>query len=83
MEVSRKFELIGMDLVKPGPRSAGGHEYVLTVTDYATKWAAAIPIKNKEAKTVAEAVYENWICTFGPPEKILTDRGLELCQGHQ
>jgi len=39
--VKRKFELVGIDLCKPGP------------------------IKSKDAITVAEAIWENWVCIFG------------------
>lgn len=78
MEVSRKFELIGIDLTTPGPVSLKGNKHVLVVTDYATKWCKAIPIKDKEAMTVAEALWEEWICTFGPPERIISDNGGEF-----
>jgi hypothetical protein len=78
MNVERKFQLVGIDLMKPGPTSVKQNEYVLVCTDYATKWAKAIPIPNKEAKTVAVALWENWICTFGMPEEIISDNGGEF-----
>ena len=34
--------------------------------------------KNAKAKTVAEAVYDNWIVSYGPPEGIISDGGKEF-----
>ncbi len=78
MDVTRKFELIGIDLMTPGPRSKDGNEHVMVVTDYATKWSSAIPIKDKTSKTVADTLWEHWICTFGLPERIISDNGGEF-----
>ena len=39
------FQRVGMDIV-PLPRSARGHQYILVVTDYATRYPEAVPMKN-------------------------------------
>lgn len=78
MEVSAKFETIGVDLFSPGPKSTEGHEYVLACTDYATKWVTLIAVRNKEAKTIADAIWEQWVCTFGCPRNLISDNGLEF-----
>ncbi len=78
-KASRKFELLGIDLYKGIPKgSVTGYDVILVMTDYITKWTAAVPIKNAKADTVAEAVYENWIVTLGPPEGIISDGGKEF-----
>lgn len=41
--------------------------------DYLTKWPAAIPITNKEAQIVAEALIDNWISCFGAPKILHLD----------
>ena len=68
IEVSRKFEMI----CAPRPKTKG-YEYVLVITDYATKWTVLVPIKDKEAKTIADAIWEEWICIYGCPERISSD----------
>jgi hypothetical protein len=79
IEVSRKFELIGIDLCNPGPATRpGGYQHILVATDYATKWTMCVPVMDKEAKTLADALWEHWICYFGCPERIISDNGGEF-----
>ena len=48
---------IGMDLVGPLHKTPRGHKYIMTVTDYYTKWAEAAPLKDKTATSVADVLY--------------------------
>ncbi|XP_016307287.1 melanocyte protein PMEL-like [Sinocyclocheilus anshuiensis] len=50
------FERIGMDLVGPLPKSARGHEHILVVLDYATRYPEAIPLRAANASKAAENV---------------------------
>jgi hypothetical protein len=36
-------------------------------------------LPNKEAATVAEAIFDKWICHFGMPLNLVTDQGTEFC----
>jgi hypothetical protein len=40
-----------------------------------TKYLVTVPIPNKEAKTVASAIFENFILVYGPMKEIRTDMG--------
>ena len=52
---------VAVDLVGPiTPARDKGHQYVLTLVDYATRYPEAVPLKNIDIETVAEAL---WICT--------------------
>ena len=42
----------GMDLVGPLPETPRGHKYIMTLTDYYTKWAEALALKDKSASSV-------------------------------
>ena len=46
-----------MDLVGPLLETPRGHKYVMTVTDYYTKWAEAAALKDKTVTSVAEVPY--------------------------
>ncbi len=46
-----------MDLVGPLPETPRGYKYLMTLTDYYTKWAEAYPIKDKTALSVAAVLY--------------------------
>ena len=43
-----------------------------------TKWAEAIPLRNKEAETVARVIVEQVLMRFGTPIAMLSDRGNEV-----
>ena len=50
---------IGVDLIGPiSPMSHQGNKYILTMSDYYTKFVEAIPFPNKEASTVSKAIYK-------------------------
>ena len=55
-----------------------GNRYVLVVVDLLTRAAEMIPIPDKSAKTVANAIVREVFCRRGLPESILTDRGCEF-----
>src|SRR6185436_3078350 len=52
--------------------------YILTIIDVFSKWAEALPIKNKEATTVARVLLDVFLCRFGLPIQILSDLGKEF-----
>ena len=67
------------DLFTVGKKSKKGHKYVLVMTDAFSKLVELVPIMDKEAKTVAAAIVDTWICRYACPKQILTDRGKEFC----
>ncbi len=48
------FEQMGMDLVGPLPKSARGHEHILVIVDYATRYPEAIPLRKASSKAIAQ-----------------------------
>ena len=48
---------IGMDLIGPLKETPRGSKYIITVTDYFSKWAEAEPLMNKSATSVADVLY--------------------------
>jgi hypothetical protein len=66
----------GMDMIgKINPTSSKGHQYILDITDYFTKWVEAIPMKTVTLKDVINFIKEHVIHTFGIPQTITTDGG--------
>jgi hypothetical protein len=53
-------------------------KFVLCITDAFTKYAAVTAIANKEAETVADAIFRDWFAKFGIQAQIHTDRGKEF-----
>ncbi|CAJ0964630.1 unnamed protein product [Ranitomeya imitator] len=68
------FERIAMDLVGPLVKSARGHQYILVILDYATRYPEAIPLRNSSSKSIARELVHVFSRT-GLPKEILTDQG--------
>jgi transposase InsO family protein len=74
----RRFSHLHVDLVGPLPTLPEGFEYIFTVIDRSTRWLEAVPVKNLEATTAADALVESWISRFGVPADITSDRGTQF-----
>jgi transposase InsO family protein len=55
-----------------------GKTYICTCLDPFSKYSVNIAIRNKEAATVAKAIFEKVFLTWGLCEEVLTDQGLEF-----
>ncbi|HBK82994.1 MAG TPA: hypothetical protein DDZ41_05260 [Flavobacterium sp.] len=73
----KPFELVIVDTIGPLTMSTYGNKYAVTMICDLTKYLITVAIPNKEAKTIAKAIFDNCILTFGPMKKILSDRGTE------
>ena len=51
------FYQLGMDMIGPLPETPRGNKYVVTLTDYFSKWAEAAPLPSKHAEGVAKFIY--------------------------
>lgn len=69
--------LVGMDLIGPFQPTAAGSKYVLTMTDYFSKYVEAVPIPDKSAVSVACGIYKVY-CRHGAPVSIICDQGKEF-----
>ncbi|XP_057793051.1 uncharacterized protein LOC131009656 [Salvia miltiorrhiza] len=69
------FDAWGMDVVGPLTKSSGGHLYILVATDYFSKWAEALPLKEVKKETVADFIKTRIIYRYGVPRYIITDNG--------
>jgi len=70
---ARPFERIHMDLIQQPLPSQGNH-YILTMQDAFSKFLVTKPLRNKSAKTVADAILSHWIARFGIPKHIYIDK---------
>ncbi len=69
---------IHADLFGPMMDASRKSSYILCITDAFTKYAIVTSIPNKDAQTVAKAIFEQWFYKFGIPAQIHTDGGIEF-----
>ena len=72
--IGEPFERIAMDIVGPLPKTGAGHQYILVVSDYATRFPEAFPLRRFTAAVVAEKLLELFT-RHGIPKEILDDQG--------
>ena len=64
-------------LIGPLPETPRGKKYIITATDYFSKWAEAAPLPDKTAVGVADFLF-SLFCRHGWPEIIISDQGREF-----
>ena len=72
---SEVFEEVSLDIVGPVPSSRAGNRYILAIQDRLSRWLMFCPISDQSAETVVRTFLTKWICVYGVPLKIVTDRG--------
>jgi hypothetical protein len=71
--VSTPFQQWGLDFIgEIHPPSSGQHRWILTATDYFTKWIEAAPTRSTSHKVIISFL-EDIIARFGCPSRIVTD----------
>ena len=74
----RKFHSIAVDLIGPLPPTMDGNKYILTAIDYTTRYTLVTPLRSKNAKEVAEAIWTTIVAQWGCPKVIVSDQGTEF-----
>ena len=68
---------IGIDLIGPLNETPHGHRYIITCTDYFSKWPEAEPLADKRAEGVEFFLYR-LIAPYGVCSIVMTDQGKEF-----
>jgi len=74
ISTKKPFQQWGLNFIgKIHPSSSGQHKWILTATDYFTKWIEAIPSRQANDTVIIGFLETNILFKFGCPEKIITD----------
>ena len=74
ISTEKPFQLWGLDFIgEIHPPSSGQHKWILTATDYFTKWIEAIPTRQATDSVIISFIESNILSRFGCPHKIITD----------
>jgi hypothetical protein len=73
----QEFEKWAIDFVGPinPPRNFIGARYIITATEYVTRWEEARVVKDCSASTTAWFIFEDIITIFGCPKILMSDQG--------
>ena len=72
------FAKVPIDLIVEMPTSHYGNKSILVMVDHLTSWPMVKAIPDKEATTVANAIFEKLILEQGSPEILLFDNRKEF-----
>ena len=75
--VTKVWYRVGIDLVGPLPETRRGNKYIITLSDYFSKWPEAAPLPSKEATGVASFLLDTF-CRHGWPKVVQSDQGREF-----
>lgn len=71
------FDIVIVDTIGPLQKSDNGNQYAVTMICDLTKYLVTAPIPDKSAKSVAKAIFENFILIHGPMKSLRSDKGTE------
>ena len=64
--------------IKMMPQAFGGYHLLLVITCDQTNFTRAIPLRDRTAQTIAEALIYRVIYLFSPPRQIISDEATEF-----
>ena len=64
--------------IKTMPQAFGGYHLLLVITCDQTNFTIAVPLRDRTAQTVVEALIYRVIYLFGPPRQIISDEAMEF-----
>ena len=64
--------------IKTMPQAFGGYHLLLVITCDQTNFTIAIPLRDRTAQTIAEALIYRVIYLFGPPRQIISDEATKF-----
>ncbi|KAI5615026.1 hypothetical protein C0J50_10925, partial [Silurus asotus] len=72
--ISVPFQRIAMDIVGPLEKGSTGYQYILVISDYATRYPEAFPLRSITTPKIINALIQLF-SRVRIPEEILTDQG--------
>eukprot|EP00253_Pinus_taeda_P005602 PITA_05602 len=74
VNIEQPFDQWGLDIIgEIIPHSSKQHRYILTATDYFTKWVEAVPLKTANAEHIIKFIDQFIITRFGLPSALMFD----------
>jgi transposase InsO family protein len=78
IQVSRPWQLVGVDFMGVFKTSRHGNKYIILAIDHFTKYLEGAATPTFDATTTALFLFNNIICRYGMMEKLLADQGVNF-----
>ena len=75
--VTKVWHRVGIDLMGPLPETKEGNKYIITLSDYFSKWPEVAPLQSKSAEGVAKFLFDTF-CQHGWPKLFSLIKGVNL-----
>lgn len=75
--IQKPLQLLGVDIMDL-PMTESGIKHVLVFQDLLSKWPLVFPIPDQKSWHIVDIVVKEIIPSFGVPEGLLSDRGINL-----
>lgn len=73
--VHRPWEMLGMDLMAPFPRSSNQNVYLLVFVDYYTRWVELFLLRTATTDSISRVLVKDILTRWGIPDYLLSDLG--------
>ncbi|KAJ8978886.1 hypothetical protein NQ317_008501 [Molorchus minor] len=77
-QIYQPWQMISLDFIGPLPRSSRGNVHALVISDYFSKYVQIFPLRSANAKSLTKLVEENVFLTYGVPERLICDNGVQM-----
>ena len=71
-------DVVHIDIVGPLPLTTDGNSYVISMMGRFSRLEKVAPLPSITASILARALHTNWILEYGPPGRMITDRGTQV-----
>ena len=73
--VDAVWDMVGMDVLGPLPRTKRGYAFVIVFMDYASRYAIVCPLRTQTASEIARVLVKRVLLERAAPKRLLSDRG--------
>ena len=77
----RRFQIVAIDILEVSTSDGKANGKVAVIGDLFSRFVWACPIRNEKTEEIARVILDEWVLRFGPPERLMSDRGKTFVSG--